>query len=324
MSNKIPADKIDGKFAGKDVVSLDQFDTKSLEKLFRRTEEIIKLSRNKKEGKILAGKIITLLFFEPSSRTFSSFSSAVKKMGAGTIEYQNPLQTSSAAKGETLEDSVKTFETYSDLIVMRHPEIGAAKKASKAVLIPVINAGDGGGEHPTQIFMDLFTIREKFGRLDNLIGVIAGDPLHSRVLRSLIAAAALYKNNTIYILSPKALRLEPSFLNKYRKQGIKLIEIENEKDIPKNAHFWYWNRVQRERFKNPAEYKRVIGKFILTPDLLKDRGNKNMIILNCLPRVEEIDIRVDDDPRAVYFTNQIKNGLYTRMALLSLVLGGRK
>lgn len=321
MNNKIPVDKINGKFAGKDVVSLDQFDTRSLEKLFRRTEEIIKLSRKNKERKILAGKIIILLFFEPSSRTFASFSAAIKRMGAGTIEYQNPLQTSSAVKGETLEDSVKTFETYSDLIVMRHPEIGAAKKASKAVLIPVINAGDGGGEHPTQIFMDLFTIREKFGRLDSLIGVIAGDPLHSRVLRSFIAGLALYKNNTIYILSPKKLRLEPEFIDKYRKQGIKLVEIESEKDIPKNANFWYWNRVQKERFKNPLEYKKVIGKFILTPELLKERGNKDMIILNCLPRVEEIDVKVDSDPRAVYFTSQIKNGLYTRMALLSLILG---
>lgn len=327
MNNKIPAEEINGKFAGKDIVSLDQFDTKSLEKLFRRTEEIIKLSRKNKERKILAGKIITLLFFEPSTRTFSSFSAAVKRLGGQTIEYQNPLQTSSSVKGESLGDTIKVVSNYSDAIVMRHPAEGSADIAAMSSPLPVVNAGDGTGEHPTQAFLDLYTIHERFNRLDHITGVFCGDFRNQRVMRSLMKAFAFYKGNTFYLLSPKELVLPRQDFKNYRKNGLNLIEIHDVKDIHKNADFWYWTRIAKERFTDYKKYEKINERFIknmaVTKDMLNKYGNKKMILLHVLPRTREVAAEIDDDPRSIFLTTQVKNGMYTRMALLSLVLGGR-
>ncbi len=270
---------------------------------------------------ILKGKMVTLVFFEPSTRTFSSFCTAVKKLGGMTIEYQNPLQTSSAIKGETLEDTCQVFENYSDAIVMRHFEKGALLRAKNAVKIPVINAGDGIGEHPTQALFDAYTIYKKAGSLSNITGLIVGDLLNGRTVHSLLKIFALHKRNTIYLLSPKELRLEKGFKEEIEKKGVKLIEIFSQNDIPADCNFWYWTRVQKERFTNKKEYELLKNKFVLTPDLLKEKGNKNMLIMHPLPRVGDIDTSIDTDPRAVYLKDQIKNGLYVRMALLSLILG---
>lgn len=315
--------KINGKFYNQDILSLDQFDTGSIFKLFKLAKQI-KRKKNKNLN-YLKGKLVALIFYEPSTRTFSSFCAAVKRLGGQTIEYQNPLQTSSAIKGETLEDSTKVFETYSDAIVMRHPEIGSAKRASIAAeKVPIINAGDGVGEHPTQALLDLFTIYEKFGRLDNLVGLITGDLLYGRTVHSLLKGLSYSKNNKVYLLSPKHLKIPHDLYQSLSKNGLKLIKIESEKDIPANADFWYWTRVQKERFSNLKEYEKVKNRFVIDKNLLIKYGNKKMIIMHPLPRVGEIKEEVDSDPRALYLRDQIQNGVYVRMALLSLVIGNKK
>jgi len=274
-----------------------------------------------KSSKILKGKLVTLLFFEPSSRTFSSFASAVKRLGGMTLEYQNPLQTSSAIKGETLEDTMRVFENYSDAVVMRHFEKGTLKRAVDAVSIPVINAGDGIGEHPTQALLDAYTIQRKAKSLSGLTGVIVGDLLNGRTVHSLLKLLSLYKNNTIYLLSPQQLKLEPLFKSEIERKGVHLIEISSQSEIPLTADFWYWTRVQKERFSDIKEYEKLKNKFVVTPELLEEKGNNKMILMHPLPRVGDIDVRVDNDKRSVYLSDQVKNGLYIRMALLSLILG---
>lgn len=313
---------INGNFKGKDILSLDQFSPNDLKILFPLTRKMKDIAANARPSRILEGNIVVLLFYEPSSRTFGSFSAAVKQLGGQTVEIQNPQQFSSVAKGESLKDTIRVFEAYCDVIVIRHPEVGSAKKAADyASFVPIINAGDGAGEHPTQALLDLYTIYEKFGRLDNLTGLIAGDILNGRTVHSLIRGFSLYKGNTLYLLSPKELRLSRTDFENFSKRGIRLIEIEREKDMPKQAHFWYWTRVQKERFRSIEAYEKLKNRFVITEKLLKTYGNKNLIIMHPLPRVGEILPEIDNDPRAVYLRSQVRNGMYVRMALLALILG---
>lgn len=313
---------INGNFKGKDIVSLHQFDPSSLQKLFKVTANMAEIAKNAKHSDLLYGNIVILLFYEPSSRTFGSFSAAVKQLGGQTVEIINPKEFSSVSKGETFADTIRVFEAYCDVIILRHPKKGAASYAAEiAQFVPIINAGDGIGEHPTQALLDLYTISENFDRLDNLIGVFAGDMLYGRTVKSLLRGLSLFKNNTAYLLSPHQLRLSREDFNDFKKGGIKLIEIENEKDIPKNAHFWYWTRTQKERFKTIEEYERVKNKYVLTKKLVAERADKHTLLMHPLPRVGEIATEVDDDPRAVYLRSQVRNGMYVRMALLALVLG---
>jgi len=324
MGNHKSAAGINGSFKGKDIISLDQFTPKDLQKLFSLTKKIKNKLKNSQPLKALEGKLVTLIFYEPSSRTFASFSAAAKLLGGQTIEIQDPQHFSSVSKGETLADTVRVFEAYSHATILRHPVVGTAQKAADSSVAPIINAGDGVGEHPTQAMLDLFTIYEKFGKLDNLKGVMAGDLLNGRTIHSLIRGLALYKKNILYLLSPSKLKLTRDDFNNFSKRGIRLIEIESEKEMPKNANFWYWTRVQKERFENIEEYDMVKNHFIVTNKLLNQQGNKNLIVMHPLPRVGEILYEVDDDPRAVYLTSQIRNGMYVRMALLALVLGREK
>lgn len=315
---------INGNFKGKNIISLDQFTLQDIKILFRFVPKMKTIAINARPSKIIAGKIIIILFFEPSSRTFASFSTAVKQLGGQTVEIHNPQQFSSVVKGETFEDTIKVFEAYSDGIIIRHPQAGMALNAANtARFVPIINAGDGIGEHPTQALLDLYTIYEKHKKLNNLIGVMAGDMLNGRTIHSLIRGLSLFKNNTLYLLSPKELKLSNNDYSNFSKRGIKLIEIQNVKDMPRNADFWYWTRVQKERFSNLKEYEKVKSSFIVTEKLLKDYGNPKMILMHPLPRITEIERTVDDDPRAVYLKSQIRNGLYVRMALIALVLGGK-
>lgn len=321
MAN-IHDNKIHGNFKGKDIVSLDQFSPKDLSILFALTKKMKSIAINAKPSKILAGKIVTLLFYEPSSRTFGSFSAAIKQLGGETVEIVDPEHFSSVSKGETLEDTIRVFEAYCDAIVIRHKTQGTALKAAEAAFfVPIINAGDGIGEHPTQGLLDLYTIFEAHKRLDTLTGVLAGDLLNGRTVHSLIKGLSLYKQITLYLLSPKQLTLSREDFAEFTKRGINLIEIHHEKDMPKNADFWYWTRVQKERFKELADYELVKNTFIVTPDLVKKYAGKNTLIMHPLPRVGEIDPAVDNDPRAVYLRSEIRNGMYIRMALLALVLG---
>lgn len=306
---------------GVDILSLDQFSKKDLLLLFTHAKRMRSIVEKNKPSTLLAGHIVTLLFYEPSSRTFGSFSSAVKRLGGQTIAIQNPQTVSSVAKGESLEDTIRTFVSYSDAIVIRHPEKGSAKKAADTATIPVINAGDGTGEHPTQALYDLFTIYEKFKRLDNLSVLCTGDMLNGRTIHSLMRGFALFKGNTVFLLSPPTLRLGRDDVRSFSERGVKLIEIDSEKEIPKNAHVWYWTRVQKERFARISDYEKLKHRFVVTPNMLEKYGNPDMILMHPLPRVGEIEEAVDSDPRAVYLSTQMRNGLFVRMALLGLVLG---
>lgn len=314
--------KINGSFKGKDIISLDQFSSKDIDIVLKVTAEMKDIAANAKPSTLLQGNIVTLIFYEPSSRTFGSFAAAVKQLGGQTIEIQDPQHFSSVAKGETLEDTMRVFEAYGDAIVIRHPVKGTAEKAAEAAkFVPILNAGDGIGEHPTQALLDLATIHEKHHRLDKLIGVMAGDLLNGRTIHSLIRGLSLYKGTTLYLLSPKELKLTKEDFDNFSKRGVKLIEIESENDMPENADFWYWTRVQKERFANLEDYEKVKNKFIVTPELMKKKAGKNTILMHPLPRIGEILPEVDSDPRAVYLRTEVRNGMYVRMALLALILG---
>jgi len=313
---------IKGDFKGKDIVSLDQFDKASIIKLFKETEKI-KKTPSKRLLRILSGKIAALVFFEPSTRTFSSNCAAFKRLGGQTVEHQNPLQTSSAVKGESVEDMAKMLEQYCDIIVMRHPVKGTLKKVADVSNIPVINAGDGIGEHPTQALLDMYTIWEKFKSLKGLKGLkglMVGDMLNGRTVHSLIRGLSIFPGNTVYLLSPKELRLSHEEFDLYTKRGIKLIEIESAKEIPADCHFWYWTRVQKERFSDQQVYEKLKLSFIMTKKLVEEKAGKNTLLMHPLPRVGEITTDVDSDKRAVYLTTEAKNGMYVRMALFKLIL----
>lgn len=274
-------------------------------------------------SKLLEHKLITLLFSEPSTRTFGSFSAAVKLLGGQTLEFTSPSENS-LAKGETLDDTVRVLENYSDALVIRHPEIGSATKAAEMIDIPVINAGDGAGEHPTQALLDLYTIYQNAKKLDGLTGVIAGDLKNGRTVHSLLKGLSLYKDSSIYLLAPDVLQLPENDLQELEGKGLRIIKISEEDEIPESANFWYWTRVQKERFSDLKEYEAVKNKFILSKELLSQKGDEKLILMHPLPRVGEIETEIDNDPRAAYLKKQIKNGLYVRMALLTLVIGQTK
>lgn len=314
---------IEGRFQGKDIVSLDQFSVEDFSLLFSVTHQMKRIAVNNEPSRLLEGLLVGLLFFEPSSRTFNSFAAAVKRLGGQTLEMQNPEAVSSVSKGETFEDTIQVMEAYTNALVLRHGVSGAAKLAAKAAgVVPVINAGDGNNEHPTQTLLDMYTLHERFGRLDNLTGLLAGDALNSRTIHSLLRGLSLYGNNTMYILSPQRLSLSRDDVVSLRDRGVQLIEIHRAEEIPHDCDFWYWTRVQKERFASHEEYQQAQHEIVVaTPDLLNTYAKSNMILMDPLPRVGSVDPAVDADERAVYLRSQIRNGLYTRMALLALVLG---
>lgn len=309
-------DTIDQKFKGKDILSISQFSPQDIEKVFKVANKMKALIETKKPSSILSGRVVAAIFYEPSTRTFSSFTTAAKRLGAVTIEHQNPFENSSVAKGETLEDTMKVLEAYADAIVLRHPEAGSALRAAESVKIPVLNAGDGPNQHPSQTLLDLYTIKNQFGRLNNLKIAFIGDPLHYRVFHGQIAALSKYKNNKFYGVSPKGLEMPDEYRNNdYQDVVIDMKDL-NEKIKEIKPDILSVGRIPKEYIKgNPKKYK-----FSVTTETLKYLPKKS-IIIHPLPRIDELSTEIDKDPRAVYFTHQIKNGLYIRMALLSLVLG---
>lgn len=314
---------IQGKFQGKDIISLDQFTAEDLDTVFTLALKMKQLVLHSEPSQILAGKVVSLLFFEPSSRTFGSFASAIKRLGGQTVDIQNPETATSVSKGETFEDTIRVFEAYSDALVLRHPRAGAARAAAEAAqYVPVVNAGDGTNEHPTQTLLDLYTIYERFGRLDHLNGLLVGDALHSRTIHSLLRGLALFPQNRLTILTPATLRLTRDDVVAFRLRGLELAEIASTEEIPGACDFWYWTRLQKERFSSPEEYQELVaGKFVATPELLARHAGNDTILMDPLPRVGTIDPALDADERAVYLRAQIRNGLYIRMAILALIMG---
>lgn len=315
---KNTAEKINSNFKGKDILSSDQFSLKDIEIIFKTTTQMKELVQSKGGNDLLSKKIITALFYEPSSRTFGSFITAAQRLGAGILPIQN-MMDSSVKKGETLEDTARVFEAYSDVLVVRHPEVGSVKKFADIVEIPVINAGDGIGEHPTQALTDLFTIYEKFKKIDNLHVVFLGELAHYRPVNSLAKLLSLYPKISISFVSPENAGLNPEVKTFLMNKNITIKETENLDDVIKDADILYITRVKKE-FMSEELYKKIQGKYIVDKNTINKMKEKS-ILMHCLPRVGEISTEIDSDPRAVYMKSQIKNGMYVRMALLTLILG---
>ena len=265
-----------------------------------------------------AHKKLATLFFEPSTRTRLSFEAAMLELG-GTVLGFSEAGSSSAAKGESVADTAKTVSNYADIIAMRHPREGAPYVASRAANIPVINAGDGGHNHPTQTLADLLTINRELGRLDNLTIGLCGDLKYGRTVHSLIEAMSRYAGIRFVLISPEELKL-PSYIrfNVLEKHSIPYTEVTSLEDAMPALDVLYMTRIQRERFDDPAEYDRLKDSYVLTAEKMK-LAKAEMAVLHPLPRVNEISVKVDDDPRAAYF-RQALNGKYMRMALILKLL----
>jgi aspartate carbamoyltransferase catalytic subunit len=267
--------------------------------------------------RILVGKVIATLFFEPSTRTRLSFESAVNRLGGRVIGFSEASSTS-VSKGESLKDTILTVANYSDLIVMRHPIEGSARYASEVSRVPIINAGDGANQHPTQTLLDLYSIRKTQGRLDNLKIVMVGDLKYGRTVHSLLMAMSQFDASFTFI-SPKELQMPLEYKMYLDSIGLKFKETSDLADNIKDADIIYMTRVQRERFSDPLEYEKVKNVYVLRNEMLQDT-KPNMKVLHPLPRVNEIHTDVDDNPKAYYFP-QALNGVFTRMAIMVSILG---
>jgi len=304
--------------SGMDILSVDQFDRDKLRYIFARASEMRDMVRHSGGTDLLNGRVLTCLFYEPSTRTSASFIAAMERLGGSVIPITQGVQFSSVSKGETLADTVRTLEQYSDVIVLRHPEIGSAQLAADYAGVPVLNAGDGAGEHPTQALLDLFTIRDELGTIDGLKIAMIGDLRFGRTVHSLTKLLTKY-DVSLRFVSPEMLRLPLKIMNDVIDKGMNVRETHDVADVIENADVLYVTRVQKERFTDLAQYESVKNQYEITPELMLQAKEK-MVVMHPLPRVGEIHYAVDDDPRAAYF-RQVQNGMYIRMALLAGVLG---
>jgi aspartate carbamoyltransferase catalytic subunit len=266
---------------------------------------------------VLNNKLVATLFFEPSTRTRLSFESAVNRLGGKVIGFSDSNSTS-ITKGETLKDTIKIVSSYCDLIVMRHPLEGSAKYASEISCVPIINAGDGANQHPTQTLLDLYSIKKTQGTLENLNIFMIGDLKYGRTVHSLLMAMSKF-NATFYFISPVELRLPEEYKLYLDNVGLKYYEQRDFTDIIDKADIIYMTRVQKERFSDPIEYEKTRNAYVLRNSMLKTT-RANLKILHPLPRVNEISEDVDDNPKAYYF-GQAQNGIYVRQAIIASVLG---
>jgi len=302
---------------GKDIVSVRQFNRQDLEYIFAVAHEMRVMVERIGTFDLLKGKILANLFYEPSTRTSSSFTAAMERLGGSVIPI-NEVKYSSVSKGESLPDTVRTLECYADVIVIRHPEVGSASLAAKYAKKPVINAGDGVGEHPTQALLDSLTIKEELGYIDGLTITMLGDLKFGRTVHSLARLLSLYKVKLNYI-SPEVLRMPPEIIAELETLGIEQNEYKQVDEVLPDTDVLYVTRVQKERFSAIEEYEKVAGAYVIDPEMM-ETAKERMIVMHPLPRVTEISMDFDDDPRASYF-RQMEYGLYVRMALLAIVLG---
>lgn len=298
------------------VIDIVDLTTEELDGLIKTAIDII--DNPKKYSEICHGKKLATLFFEPSTRTRMSFEAAMYELGGNVISMTDAA-SSSASKGESVSDTAKTVSCYADIIAMRHPKEGAAFVAAKAASIPVINAGDGGHCHPTQTLADLLTIYREKGRFNNLTVGLCGDLKFGRTVHSLINALSRYEGIKFVLISPDELKL-PSYVKRdsIKSKNIPYVQTTDLEGAMPELDILYMTRVQRERFFNEEDYLRLKDSYILTPDKLKN-AKSDLSIMHPLPRVNEISIAIDDDPRACYF-KQVLNGKYMRMALILKLL----
>jgi len=293
------------------------FSKDELDEIFKLANQII--TNPKEYSQVCEGKILATLFYEPSTRTKFSFEAAMMRLGGSLLGFSEP-NSSSVSKGETLADTIKMVSIYSDIIAMRHPMEGSAKVASMYSDVPVINAGDGGHQHPTQTLTDLLTIKSLKGSLDNHTIGICGDLKHGRTVQSLITAMTRYENIKFILISPKELRI-PQYIREevLQKNNIEFKQVEKIEDVIQDLDILYMTRIQKERFFNEEEYLRLKDSYILDTKKMKS-AKEDMIVMHPLPRVNEIDVEVDKDKRAAYF-KQAEYGMYVRMALIAKLLG---
>lgn len=304
-------------FFGRNIITVENFTRKDLEEIYRRADEMAKLVNSQGADDRLRGKMLAALFYEPSSRTYSSFISAMQRLSGGIIPLHG-MSNTSMVKGETLEDTVRVFSSYADVLVMRHPEPGSVELAAKFATVPVINAGDGIGEHPTQAFIDSYTMRKVFGNIANLHILMIGDLAHYRPTNSLAKLLTLFPNLTLNFATPKQVPLPDSVRQYLKKKKVKFREYNDFVEILPSVDVLYVTRVKKE-YMSSKLYQEVQGSYVINKEMVNSM-KKDSIILHCLPRVGEITTDVDKDPRALYFSQQVRNGLYVRMALLDLVL----
>lgn len=294
------------------IISIKDFDRDGIDRLLDQAEEI-----DGKQGRsnALKGRILATLFFEPSTRTRMSFESAIARLGGTTLTVGS-VDACSMAKGETLADTIRVVSGYADAIVIRHPKEGAARLASEFSTVPVINAGDGAGQHPSQTLLDLYTIRQSMP-IEGIDIALVGDLRYGRTAHSLAWALSLY-NARLHTVSPTGLELPETLVAELQEKGMEIIPHDSVGDLVSDVDVLYVTRVQRERFPDTASYFNVSASYRITPELLES-AKKHLIVLHPLPRVDEIDPRVDDSPHARYF-EQSRNGVPVRMAMLKQVM----
>lgn len=304
-------------FKDKDILTLEHYSREEFDFILNTAEGFEEIAAGRKNSKLLDGRILATLFYEPSTRTKNSHEAAMLRLGGGVIGFDNVASTS-IVKGESFEDTVKTFGFYSDVIVVRHPENGSAMRAAEVTDVPVINGGDGSNQHPTQGLLDLYTIRKEKGRVDGLEIALVGDVKHTRSFHSVIYALSRY-DVKISFVAPPQLQLLASIENDLKARQVNYEKVSRLSDIIDTADVVYVSRLQEERFPQKENAVKFRGAYTLDPEMLND-AKDDMIIMHHLPRLWEIPTEIDDHPGARYFQQEY-NGLVVRCALLSLVLG---
>ena len=306
-------------FKGKDIISIKDFSKKEINYILSHSKKMVPYAKGEKCTDILKGKVLSSFFFEPSTRTRLSFESAMNRLGGRVIGFADPTATSQK-KGESLADTIRMADSYSDVIVVRHPQEGAARLAAEFADAPVLNAGDGAGRHPTQCLLDLFTILTEKKKIEKNNVVLLGDLKYGRTVHSLAYALSLFDTELTFV-PPENLKMPKEVVQECGELGVEPKYTSNLEKAIKDADVLYVTRIQRERFPDAEEYNRVVGTYRVDNDLLK-QAKENLIIMHPLPRVTEINPEVDKTPHALYF-KQAFNGVPVRMALLSLVVGGK-
>jgi len=300
----------------KDIISMNDISKEEILEILEIAEKIEKTSEEEKLN-FLKGKIIATLFFEPSTRTKMSFESAAFRLGAQVLQLP-PLELSSVKKGESFSDTIKMVESYSDVIVVRHPNDGAARLASTTSQKPVLNAGDGSNQHPSQTLLDLYTIKDEKGTLNNLSIAFVGDLKYGRTVHSLVKALTHF-NPVIYFVAPKILQMPSYLIDDLDKNNIKYEILEDFRDCLDKIDVFYMTRIQKERFPDIEDYEKVKGVYVINKKNILGKCKEDMIILHPLPRVDEISTDLDDTKHALYF-KQAKNGIPIRQAMMMKVL----
>ena len=300
----------------KDIISMNDMSKEEILEILEIAKKIEKTSEEEKLN-FLKGKIIATLFFEPSTRTKMSFESAAFRLGAQVLQLP-PLELSSVKKGESFSDTIKMVESYSDVIVVRHPNDGAARLASTTSQKPVLNAGDGSNQHPSQTLLDLYTIKEEKGTLNNLSIAFVGDLKYGRTVHSLVKALTHF-NPVIYFVAPKILQMPSYLIDDLDKNNIKYEILEDFRDCLDKIDVFYMTRIQKERFPDIEDYEKVKGVYVINKKNILGKCKEDMIILHPLPRVDEISTDLDDTKHALYF-KQAKNGIPIRQAMMMKVL----